>query len=347
MGGKVASAFLRGCVPGVDDTDNSSQETHVSQQSVQSSSRPPFRPIARHIALNIIPADQDSDDDQDIADFRGFHNLFGDAFQVTTFTIEHAVPSYQLPLFSSGKLKSIQIDEPRIPGYSTPIGRVLDILTQSPDLHVFVLSGNKSGRRTVDTPANRAEIRLPHLRILSLQSIDIPTILSHITVPSLEKLKLGNELGARWEGCIADSLRAMILRSDYPPITRYRINEMSTPNPSANNAWECFDVMPHLQSFRCHHTHFPDALLASLNEFGEGKNICPRLSKLVFENCDFTGSALVKFVVGRRDRARSKRDVADLQELWVGGCERVNDAEKESLTRLLGGKFQPSLQAGV
>ncbi|KAG8973588.1 hypothetical protein FRC05_008657 [Tulasnella sp. 425] len=371
MGGRVANAFLQGCIPASSDPESPDSSSQSAVSSVWSSPTPSVtlsgaqsKPIARHVALN-LHQNHTFDAESDMADFRSMDNLFGDAPNVTTFCLENGVPSYDLPLFYGGKLKSIQIDEPHMYSYTTPVDKVLDILAASPELHVFVLAGNKSQRDDTILVHRESPINLPMLRILSLQSMDIPFILDHLVAPCLEKLKLGNELGARWDGCIAKSLHGMIVRSGVPHITRLRINEISTPNPSADNDWWCFDALPHLQSFRCHHTQFPDHVLDSLCEITEqlpptapnaspssstsrltAGVLCPRLSKLVFENCTFSGDALLRFVKARTQQGAKERKAAELQELWVGQCEKLEKEHMDELKKLMGRKFQPSLLAG-
>lgn len=344
VGGQVAKAFLQGCSLPVEDVPSPmSSQSFSSALSTPSSIITPRRPIARHIALNLVP-NHSIHEESDMADFRSMCSLFGDAQEVTTLCIENGLPSYHMPLFSSGKLKSIQIDEPHMYGYSTPIDRVLEILALSPELQIFIFAGNKSTRHPPAPVGLSGPVHLPLLRILSLQSLNIPLILSYLVCPILEKLKLGNEHAVRWDGCVATSLREMIIRSKHPSITRLRINEIATPSTTAINEWECFDVMPHLQSFRCHHTHFPDDLLTKLN--GQPLTVkgvtlpplCPKLNKLVFENCDFSGQALVDFV-----KARSA--TVELSELWAGQCPRVEDDHQKQLKVLLGTRFQASLLA--
>ncbi|KAG9016602.1 hypothetical protein FRB90_002841 [Tulasnella sp. 427] len=377
MGGRVAHAFLQGCIPAPSDLDSPDVSSDSASSSVWSSPAPSLsltsshsKPIARHVALNLHP-NHAYDAESDMADFRSMDALFGDAPNVTTFCLENGVPSYDLPLFYGGKLKSIQIDEPHVYSYTTPVDKVLDILAASPELHVFVLAGNKSQRDETVLVPRPAPIKLPMLRILSLQSMDLPFIMDHLVVPSLEKLKLGNELAARWDGSIATSLRGMITRSGVPPITRLRINEITPPNVASaeDEHWWCFGALPHLQSFRCHHTLFPDHVLDSLCEVanpnpkneaqaqaspqagsGAGKNpprvLCPKLSKLVFENCTFSGEALVRFVKARTHGGARERKAAELQELWVGQCDKLEREHTDELKRLMGRKFQPSLLAG-
>ncbi|KAG8893374.1 hypothetical protein FRC01_013627 [Tulasnella sp. 417] len=364
MGGRVANAFLQGCIPASADLESPDTSSQSGVSSIWSSPTPSVtnsqsKPIARHVALN-LHQNHSFDAESDMADFRSMDSLFGDAPNVTTFCLENGVPSYDLPLFYGGKLKSIQIDEPHMYSYTTPIDKVLDILAASPELHVFVLAGNKSQRDETVLVRRDAPIHLPMLRILSLQSMDIPFILDHLVAPCLEKIKLGNELGARWDGCIAKSLQGMIVRSGVPQITRLRINEISTPNLSADSDWWCFDALPHLQSFRCHHTHFPDHVLDSLCEIIENNTkraspsssrpaarvLCPRLSKLVFENCTFSGDALLRFVKARTHEGAKERKVTELQELWVGQCEKLEKEHMDELKKLMGRKFQPSLLAG-
>lgn len=368
MGGRVCNAFLQGCIPVSSDPESPDSSSQSGVSSICSSPTPSItntqsRPIARHVALN-LHQNHTFDAESDMADFRSMDTLFGDAPNVTTFCLENGVPSYDLPLFYGGKLKSIQIDEPHMYSYTTPVDKVLDILAASPELHVFVLAGNKSQRDETVLMRRNTPIRLPMLRILSLQSMDIPFILDHLIAPCLEKIKLGNELGARWDGCIAKSLKGMILRSGIPQITRLRINEISTPNLSADSDWWCFDVLPHLQSFRCHHTHFPDHVLDSLCEILETtpklsspspsksssrhpiRVLSPRLSKLVFENCTFSGDALLRFVKARTHEGAKELKAAELQELWVGQCEKLEKEHMDELKKLMGKKFQPSLLAG-
>ncbi|KAG8900460.1 hypothetical protein FRB99_006029 [Tulasnella sp. 403] len=356
MGGRVARLFLEGCVPSEGAEPRCPTDPYENLDSSPSPSRSSScqlhtftKPAARHIALNLAQ-NHVLNQESDLADFRSLSNLFGDAQDVTTFTLENGIPSYDLPLFSSGKLKSIQIDEPHMFSYSTPVDRILDILASSPELHVFILAGNKS-HHGPSAVTRRSTIHLPLLRIMSLQSIDIPVILDSITCPILEKLKLGNELGAAWDGCIAAALKGMVTRSNYPPITRLRINEIATPNPQTSSDWAAFEVLPQLQSFRCHHTHFPDRLLDELSTFPEsdaakGSILCPRLGKLVFENCDFSGDALVRFVRARRERARAMKDVVELQELWIGGCPNLGDEHISTLKKWMGPKFQSTLLMG-
>ncbi|KAG8970876.1 hypothetical protein FRC03_000094 [Tulasnella sp. 419] len=341
----------------------------------------PTPSILRHVAIHL-----ESRFDEEVAegvDLTDMHDLFGDASGIATFCLENGIPSYDLPLFSFRGLKSIQIEEPERPGYSTPMSKIMAILAASPDLHVFILAGNKSSEdgKVDEIHGSPARIiSLPALRILSLQSIDIPHLLDHIRTPSLEKLKLGNELQSGWNRSVASSLRNLIYRSGHPHITRLRINDLSTPQALSLQDWACFDALPHLVSFRIHHTHFPDTLLQALTidpvaviqeqprnpTQPHHKLLCPKLSKLVFENCDFSGAALIKFVKSRQviqsrlyeeavaqgnenDRGIRKmiEQCHDISELWVGTCPMVGDEDVAELKMLLGGKFQSSLSPGA
>lgn len=180
-----------------------------------------------------------------------------------------------------------------------------------------------------------------------------------MTVPHL-----GNELGAMWDGCVATSLRNLIRRSGYPAITRLRINEITSPggdganNP--NSEWACFEMMPHLLSFRCHHTPFPDSLLeqfttpqdhpslsdeSDLDDDRDGKvsskRLCPRLIKLVFENCNFSGKALIALARARTEPGEGR---VALQELWTWQCENVLPKHEKKLHAILGDRYTPTLQ---
>lgn len=157
---------------------------------------------------------------------------------------------------------------------------------------------------------------------------------------------------------MARSLRGMIERSDYPAITRLRINEIATPSLASTGEWACFEMMPELQSFRCHHTNFPDELLERFLYSADAdpdvgatattalvtppsKVLCPRLIKLVFENCNLSGRALVAL-----SEARTKKtgDVEALQELWTWQCPDVRVRDEKKLQAVLGDRYHPTLQ---
>lgn len=401
MGGTVAKSFIDACFP--DDypslSDNLDQESPESSQSSSLDISPLPSPIkrhsrtiaslrssVRHIAFHFYPSHTPGQVVPDYADFRTMPYIFGDAREVTSFTLENALPSYDLPLFNFGSLRSIQIEEPHIFAYSTPVEKILDILAANPMLHAFVLAGNKATRLPLtqgETKERESIVHLPALRVLSLQSVDIPHILDNMCCPILEKLKLGaysdliqlnalrtdlstpiagNELGAVWDGCVATSLRNLIRRSGYPAITRLRINEITSRGGDAindpNNEWACFDMMPHLLSFRCHHTPFPDSLLEQFIipsaapspvhssddtdvEEVTSKVLCPRLIKLVFENCSFSGKALISLA---KARAEAGNGSVALQELWTWQCENVLPKHERKLDAILGDRYTPTLQ---
>ncbi|KAG9033205.1 hypothetical protein FRB95_000460 [Tulasnella sp. JGI-2019a] len=355
IGGAVAQTFLQSCFP----VNHRLPESPESSQSSLTLSPPPMvRPLTRspvrHIALHLFP-NYSPGQPPDYGDFRLMPYLFGDPRDVSTFTLENGLPCYDMGLFNWGTLRSIQIEEPHMFSYSTPIDRVLDILAANPLLHAFVLAGNRSNRVAATEIQRTDVVNLPSLRVLSLQSVDIPFLLDNISCPILEKLKLGNELGARWDGSVAGSLRNLIKRSKYPSITRLRINEIATPSLLSTNDWACFEMLPQLQSFRCHHTHFPDQLLdqfigpisspSERNDSGQssssGKVLCPSLSKLVFENCDLTGAALVSLA---KARSRGAKEHVALQELWTWQCPNVQPRDEGLLQEILGNRYTPTLQ---
>lgn len=212
MGGTVAKSFIDACFPFENALnlldDDPSLETPESSQDSSALSLSPFpsptkinqnrssslRSTVRHIAFHFYPTHTPGQHVPDYADFRHMPHIFGDAREVTSFTLENALPPYDLPLFKFGTLRSIQIEEPHILAYSTPIEKVLDILAANPMLHAFVLAGNKSTRMPVVPGEMRKReevVHLPALRVLSLQSVDIPYVLDNLCCPILEKLKLG------------------------------------------------------------------------------------------------------------------------------------------------------------
>ncbi|KAG8887637.1 hypothetical protein FRB98_009252 [Tulasnella sp. 332] len=355
IGGGVAQTFLESCfpleVPQLESPD-SSQSSLALSPPPKPTSRSLTRSPVRHIALHLFP-NHNPGQATDFGDFRLMPSLFGDPREVSTFTLENGLPCYDMNLFNWGTLRSIQIEEPHMFSYSTPIDRVLDILAANPMLHAFVLAGNRSNRVRATEVRRMTEgiVNLPALRVLSLQSVDIPFLLDSISCPILEKLKLGNELGARWDGSVASSLRNLIKRSNYPSITRLRINEIATPSLISTNDWACFEMMPNLQSFRCHHTHFPDELLTQFTlpsssalppgDLSMGKLLCPALSKLVFENCNLSGAALVSLA---KARSECTQDHVALQELWTWQCPNIRSIDEELLQDILGDRYTPTLQ---
>lgn len=191
MGGAVARTFLDACFP-LDPLES----PNSSQSCISLSPSPPphaamTRSPVRHIAFHLFP-NHDPVLASDYADFRQMSTMFGDARDVSSFTLENGLPSYDLPLFNWGSLRSIQIEEPHMFTYSTPVDKILDILAANPMLHAFVLAGNRSVREPpVQDRGGALIVRLPALRVLSLQSVDIPYVLDNIACPILEKLKLG------------------------------------------------------------------------------------------------------------------------------------------------------------
>ena len=310
-------------------------------------------PIVRHIALNLHPPSYEDEEVDNAADFRDMDDLFGPTPLLSTFRFDRCVPSFRLPVFAAStvNLKSIEIDEPFRPGYTTPLDGVFTILAECSQLHVFLLAGNQDTskyhetRQAMDALFAGKVIHLPHLRMMSLQSVDIPFFLDHITCPLLEKLKLGNDLDAFWYGSVANSLRSLVERSNNPPLSRLRINDISTPSPTAVDEWACFDALPLLSSFRVYASSFPDALLESLSIPAEGssKALCPDLNKIVFEDCLFSGDTLVKFVESRTEASKLRKPevaVTPISELWIGTCPNIRDEDRASLSKLLGDVFK-------